>query len=157
VARGADDRLLDSYEEERGEVGRALLKFTERGLKMATESGWVVERIRDALLPFVSGLPPIQKSILGFVSETAIEYRSSSIVSDHGGDGSLRAGDRMPDLTLLHNEDRATLLADWTDGKHLVLLLAATDSESGKFTTHFTHASIIHFHVSDLDEEGQRS
>jgi 2-polyprenyl-6-methoxyphenol hydroxylase-like FAD-dependent oxidoreductase len=156
VARGTDDRLLDSYEEERGQVGRALLKFTERGLKMATESGWVVERIRDAILPIISGLAPIQKSILGFVSETAIEYRSSSIVSDHGGDGSLRAGDRMPDLTLLHKEDRATLLADWTDGKHLVLLLGATDSESGEFTTHFTHARIIHVHASDLDLEGQR-
>ena len=36
VARGADDSLLDSYEEERGEVGKALLKFTGRGLKMAT-------------------------------------------------------------------------------------------------------------------------
>jgi hypothetical protein len=62
----------------------------------------------------------------------------------------------MPDLTLLHKEDRATLLADWTDGKHLVLLLGATDSESGEFTTHFTHARIIHVHASDLDLEGQR-
>jgi 2-polyprenyl-6-methoxyphenol hydroxylase-like FAD-dependent oxidoreductase len=34
VARGADDRLLDSYQEERGEVGKALLRFTERGLKI---------------------------------------------------------------------------------------------------------------------------
>jgi 3-(3-hydroxy-phenyl)propionate hydroxylase len=156
VARGAEDRLLDSYEEERSPVGRALLKCTERGLKMATESGWLVEHIRDAILPIVSGLPPIQKSILGFVSETAIEYRSSSIVSDHVGDGSLRAGDRMPDLTLAHNEDRTTLLADWTDGKHLVLLLGATDPEFGEFTNYFTHASIIHFHASDLDEEGHR-
>ena len=156
VARGADERLLDSYEEERGEVGKALLKFTERGLKMATASGWVVERARDAILPFITGLPPMQRSILGFVSETAIEYRSSSIVSDHGGDGSLRAGDRMPDLTLRHQQDRPTLLADWTDGKHLVLLLGATEPESGELNSHLSQASTIHLSVSDLDEDGQQ-
>lgn len=38
VGRGADNRLLDSYEEERTGVGEALLEFTERGLQMMTIS-----------------------------------------------------------------------------------------------------------------------
>jgi 2-polyprenyl-6-methoxyphenol hydroxylase-like FAD-dependent oxidoreductase len=118
-ARGANDSLLNSYEEERGAVGRSLLKFTDRGLKMATAANPFVESVRDAFLPLISGLRPIQKSFLGFVSETAIEYRSSSIVADHGGDGSLRAGDRMPDLTLDAKNGGSTLLGDWTEAKHL--------------------------------------
>ena len=92
IARGADEELLDSYEEERGEVGKALLRFTERGLKMPTATTPLIESVRDTLLPFISGMKPVQKAVLGFVSETAIHYRSSSIVSDHGGDGTLRVG-----------------------------------------------------------------
>jgi len=49
VAHGANERLLDSYEEERGEVGKALLRFTERGLQLATVSNPILERVRDAL------------------------------------------------------------------------------------------------------------
>ena len=41
-------------------------------------------------------MEPVQHLLTGFVSETAIEYRGSSIVADYGGEGSLRAGDRVP-------------------------------------------------------------
>ena len=101
--------LLDSYEEERGEVGRALLRFTERGLKLATVSNPILERLRDTPAPIVTKLPAVQHTAMGFVSETAIEYRSSSIVADFGGDGHLRAGDRLPDLPLRNS--RRTIVA----------------------------------------------
>jgi 2-polyprenyl-6-methoxyphenol hydroxylase-like FAD-dependent oxidoreductase len=153
VARGADDRLLDSYEEERGEVGKALLRFTERGLKMATASNPLIEKIRDTLLPLLTQLHPVQRAMLGFISETAIEYRSSSIVADHGGDGSLRAGDRLPDLA---RRGSSTLLEAWTDGKHLAILLDATDAEAQNLTTHLGHAGILRLQANDLDEEGRR-
>jgi 2-polyprenyl-6-methoxyphenol hydroxylase-like FAD-dependent oxidoreductase len=151
VARGADERLLDSYEEERSEVGRALLKFTERGLKITTGSSPVVEAARNTLLPLIVSLKPVQKSILGFISETAIEYRSSSIVADHGGDGSLKAGDRMPDIPLGRN----SLLQDWTDGKHLAILLDAKDQEADKVKQHLPHARVIVVRSSELDDEGR--
>ena len=83
---------MNSYEEERAAVGKALLRFTERGLKMATTSDSILEALRDALMPVITQLQPVQKAMLGFISETAIGYRSSSIVADHGGDGDLRAG-----------------------------------------------------------------
>ena len=95
--------LLDSYEEERGAVGKALLRFTERGLKLATASNPLLETVRDDLLSALSSLTPVQKAMLGFISETGINYRSSSIVKDFGGDSSLWAGDRMPDLELKHS------------------------------------------------------
>ncbi len=114
VARGADDALLDSYQEERGEVGKALLESTERSLKMATLTNSALVGLRDTLLPFLSNKDIFQKTVTGFVSETAIEYRSSAIVSDNGGDGDLRAGDRMPDVDLKNRGEGATLLGNWT-------------------------------------------
>lgn len=154
VARGAEDRLLDSYEEERGAVGKALLKATGRGLKLATSTNPIVESLRDALLPHIASLHSVQESMLGFVSETAIEYRSSSIVSEHGGDGSLRAGDRMPDLSIGEADKASTLLQNWTDAKHLMLLLNATDRERDEIKARYGSTPVIHLHSSDIDDRG---
>jgi hypothetical protein len=156
VARGADEGLLNSYEEERGEVGKALLRFTERGLKLATAANPLVETVRDALLPVLTSLKPVQKAMLGFISETAIEYRWSSIVADNGGDGHLKAGDRMPDLTLRNNIQSSTLLRDWTEAKHLALVLGGTDTEIGEVRAGLPHARVSGIRGSDLDKEGRR-
>src|SRR5258708_22848739 len=69
VARGADESLLNSYQEERGEVGKALLRFTERGLKMATTANPPLEPLRNVLAPLVAGLKPVQHAVTGFLSE----------------------------------------------------------------------------------------
>jgi 2-polyprenyl-6-methoxyphenol hydroxylase-like FAD-dependent oxidoreductase len=96
VADGAGTDLLDTYGEERRAVGDALLKTTSRGLSVVTSTNAVFERLRDLVAPGLVGLDVVQDAVAGFVSETAIEYRGSSIVADYGGPGSLRAGDRVP-------------------------------------------------------------
>lgn len=156
AARGAGDALLESYEEERSAVGKALLRFTERGLKLASETNPLVEALRDALAPVISSLQPVQKAVIGFIAETAIEYRESSIVADHGGDGELKAGDRLPDLTLRANGSRSTLLEDWTDAHHLVLPLDASEPEIGDLRASMPHARIEPINAADLDETGRR-
>jgi hypothetical protein len=158
VARGANDALLNSYEEERAAVGKALLRFTERGLKLATTPNSLFEALRDTLLPLVSKFRPVQKAMLGFVSETAIEYRSSSIVADHGGDGGLRAGDRMPDLAVSKNGGACTLLQHWTDARHLALVLTPNNSalEMESVRKGLPNAKVTALHASELDEEGRR-
>ncbi len=154
VARGADDSLLNSYEEERGAVGKALLRFTERGLKIATSSNPLFEAARDALMPIVSNMRPVQKAMLGFISETAIEYRSSSIVTDHGGDGELHAGDRLPDF----NIEGSSLLAGWTEASHLVLVVgpSADEEGAGRLGAALPHAQVMDVPASALDDEGRR-
>jgi 2-polyprenyl-6-methoxyphenol hydroxylase-like FAD-dependent oxidoreductase len=156
MAHGADDRLLDSYEEERGEVGKALLRFTERGLKLATLSNPIIEKLRDTFAPIVVLLPAVQRGAVGFVSETAIEYRSSSIVADYGGDGHMRAGDRLPDLPLQNRIVRSSLLADWTAPKHRVfgLNLDTDDIETMKRELH--DAEVVPVATSDFYDEGRR-
>jgi len=155
VARGADDRLLNSYEEERGEVGRALLRFTERGLKVATVSNPILEKLRDTFAPIITKLPPVQQAAMGFITETAIEYRSSSIVVDYGGDGHLRAGDRLPDLSLRNGGLQSTLLQDWTTPRHRVFGLNLDEDDIETLRNDLRHADVIHLATADLDAEGR--
>lgn len=156
VARGSDDALLDSYEEERGEVGKELLRFTKRGLKLASTSNPILERARDALAPIVTKLPPVQHSAMGFVSETAIEYRSSSAVQDYGGDGHLRAGDRLPDLPLKNSGGCSALLEDWTSPWHRVFGLNLDADDIETLRKNVRHADVVSLSTADLGYEGRR-
>lgn len=156
VARGADEKLLDSYEEERAEVGRALLKFTGRGIRLVSSENPMIEGLRNALFPVLTAIKPVQRAMLGFVSETAIEYRSSSIVADHGGDGELRAGDRLPDLTIRDGNRDATLLADWTEARHMSLLLDGSEADIHELRTALPFVIVSSIPLSSLDEEGVR-
>jgi hypothetical protein len=159
VARGSRDaeKLLNSYEEERSAVGRALLHFTERGLKLTTAANPMLVKLRDALLPHLSSMTSVQKSIADFVSETDIEYPSSSIVQDHGSDGELRAGDRMPDLDLRNQMgDHTTLLGDWTGARHLAIVVNATEEFEAEIASSLGRAQVVAILDKHLDPEGQR-
>jgi 2-polyprenyl-6-methoxyphenol hydroxylase-like FAD-dependent oxidoreductase len=154
VARGADDTLLQSYEEERSAVGRALLRFTERGLKLATSSNPMIEKVRDVLAPIVTSLHPVQRKAIGFISETAIEYRYSSVVSDCGGDGNLRAGDRMPDLSLRNGMSGLTLLSGWTKARHRAFAVNASNLEAHLIRADLGQADVVQLKTNELDEKG---
>lgn len=156
VERGARDELLDSYEEERGEVGKALLRFTERGLKMATAANPVVTKLRDALAPLVTELASVQHAAAGFVSETAIDYRSSSIVMDGGGDGELRAGDRLPDLVLRQDGRGASLLENWRDARHVALVIDGDAAVTEGMRSELRAAEVVEVKTNELDDEGRR-
>ena len=154
VVRGGDERLLDSYYEERGAVGKALLRMTGTGLKMATSANPAVEKVRDMLLPLLVGLHAVQREVAGFISETAIEYRGSSVVMDEGGDGALRAGDRMPDFAVRYGA--SSLLKDWTDGRHLAVVLDGSDAEIEEVRAGLSEARVVGLRSEGLDEEGKR-
>jgi hypothetical protein len=154
MARGASESLLNSYEEERSEVGKALLRFADRGLKMASTTNPLLEGIRDRFVPFISSLKPVQRALTGFIAETAIEYRSSSIVWDFGGDGDLHAGDRMPDLTLLYPGDQTTLLHEWKTSKHLALVINGSSAEMAMVRSDLPEADIVPVCTPQLDDEG---
>jgi 2-polyprenyl-6-methoxyphenol hydroxylase-like FAD-dependent oxidoreductase len=154
VARGAGDSLLNSYEEERSQVGKALLRFTERGLKMASTKNPLLESLRDKFVPFFSNLKPVQRAVTGFIAETAIEYSSSSIVWDFGGDGDLGAGERLADLTLLTPGDRTTLLHEWNHARHLALVVNGSALELAQIREDLPEADVVPLYTPQLDDEG---
>jgi 2-polyprenyl-6-methoxyphenol hydroxylase-like FAD-dependent oxidoreductase len=128
VADGAGTELLDTYNEERGAVGEALLKITSRGLSAVTSANPIFERLRDLIIPALTSLEPVQDAMAGFASETGIEYRSSSIVADYGGEGSLRAGDRVPNPDVEYaGGKRGRLLDALKDGRPLALGIGVED------------------------------
>jgi len=99
VLRGrAPERILDSYEPERIGFARRLVATTDRAFQFVTRSGRLAARVRVQVAPRVISalfrLPAVRRFMFRAVSQTAIEYRGSSL-SD-GRAGHIGGGDRLP-------------------------------------------------------------
>jgi hypothetical protein len=79
-------------------------------------------------------------------------------VLDAGGDGTLRAGDRMPDLTLTPNSIRSTahptLLSGWHAAGHLALVLQGDDLRAP--FTRLPQIETLTLTLADLDGDAKR-
>lgn len=81
---------------------------------------------------------------------------TSQIVAEYGGDGSLRASDRMPDVSVRNHDQQISVLADWTDGKHLVVLLNARTEEQAAVSKSLPNLRIESITTARLDEGGRK-
>ena len=138
VVRGAaSDSLLDSYEAERQPVGRFLLRYTDRlfaGFARMASAGPIVAAIRTivmgAVFPRVMASPGRRARFFRIVSQLAIKYRGSPIVSE--GKPRLKAGpmagDRLPDAPVTSRGGSTTLHHELA-GPRFHLLLCGDDSE----------------------------
>jgi hypothetical protein len=132
VARGlAENRLLDTYHDERWPVGEFLLRYTDRlfstftramsGRPLAT---WARRVVVPHVVPRVFGSRWVRRAAFAFVSELGVRYRSSPAVAEgeptqrHGP----RPGDRLPDAEIVVN-GRSAYLQQSLAGPHLALLL----------------------------------
>ena len=107
VAQGkADAALLDSYGEERVPVARRLLNTTDRAFKLVVSDNWLAGLFRTKVIARIGSLlmrtRRMQKIGFRVVSQTAIEYRNSSLSKSLEGlpARAPRAGDRFPWLRL---------------------------------------------------------
>lgn len=106
VLRGvAAGDLLDTYNEERLENAKNLLRTTDRMFQLAAGDEWWLAFIRTNVFPSVAhyflGLDSVRSFIFPLLSQIGINYRHSSL-SRHAGDEdfTVKAGDRMPYLVL---------------------------------------------------------
>jgi 2-polyprenyl-6-methoxyphenol hydroxylase-like FAD-dependent oxidoreductase len=106
VGGTSDAALLDSYEEERIPIARRLLDTTDRAFRLIVSDNWLAGLLRTEIIARVGALAMsvarIQKFAFGTISQTGIQYRSSSVsksLDGLSGDGRL-AGDRFPWLRL---------------------------------------------------------
>jgi len=102
VIRGAaDEKLLESYNEERLENAKRLLKTTDRFFGFAAGTDWLMNFLRLHMLPPVAkhifSLDAVRRYAFPTISQIGINYRQSSL-SNHAGDEdfAIKAGDRMP-------------------------------------------------------------
>src|SRR5271170_2610885 len=112
VVRGrATASLLDSYEPERIAFARRLVATTDRAFTAVTSSRAVARFIRLHLVPFllapVYSLETARRFIFRTVSQTAVNYRESSL--SEGRAGKVHGGDRLPWVKLADSDNFAPL------------------------------------------------
>ena len=96
----ASPKLLDTYGEDRIPVIRNVLTKTERLTAAIGSENPVFRTIFNHVAPLVVGTEFVQEKSAARMSQVALNYRESSLSETHGYHGSLRAGDRVPDMTL---------------------------------------------------------
>ena len=100
VAKGqAPQSLLESYDVEREEVGKELLRGTGLATRMVLTRNPFLVTLRNHLAPiFLSSVPVVLKRLVSSLSEIGVAYQHSSIILDQRENkGVLHAGDRAPD------------------------------------------------------------
>ena len=125
----ADERLLDTYAEERIPVAERLLRTTDRLFSLVISdsslAGLLRTRIVPKLLAVAMSVEPVRRLAFRTISQTGIHYRHSSLAETEAGfpAAAPRAGDRFPwvhlrlgpegtvkDLYLAMDDTRFTLL-----------------------------------------------
>jgi hypothetical protein len=100
VLRGvAPEGLLDTYDRDRLPVMRSVLTRTE-GLTDMVDGDSMLRTFFVHLAPWVAQADFVRNNVSARISQIALNYRNSPLSSDNFGDGSLVAGDRVPDLTV---------------------------------------------------------
>ena len=102
VLRGkASEKLLETYNEERLENAKHLLKTTDRLFGFAAGTEWFLAFLRTNVLPpvakYILNFDMVKQFVFPLLSQIGINYRHSSL-SYHAGDENfeVKAGDRMP-------------------------------------------------------------
>jgi 2-polyprenyl-6-methoxyphenol hydroxylase-like FAD-dependent oxidoreductase len=132
VLRGAaDERLLDSYEAERIPVARDVLQGTDALTRMVLLRRPLLRAVRDRLLPWLLGLPLVQRVAREQVAELSVRYRTSPIVVQRAATR-VRAGDRLPAADLRDGERTVRLHDLIADSRHTALWLTAHESPPGQ-------------------------
>jgi 2-polyprenyl-6-methoxyphenol hydroxylase-like FAD-dependent oxidoreductase len=130
----ADEKLLDTYDEERLENAKNLLRTTDRMFQLAAGPEWLLSFVRTNVFPAVAGylfsFESVKKFVFPLVSQIGINYRHGSLSRHNGDEGfKVRAGDRMPYFSI----DGESVYARLRGPKFH--LLAFTDGQSPVHTS----------------------
>jgi 2-polyprenyl-6-methoxyphenol hydroxylase-like FAD-dependent oxidoreductase len=129
ILRGVTDpALLDTYEAERAPIGKMVLRFTDRAFTIATSTNPIVRYARTRLAPPVIPLALKARTARAHafrtVSQLDIRYRHSrlSLNGPNPPRNGPKAGDRLPDASIIHHGQPSTLhQALAAAGWHLLL------------------------------------
>ncbi len=134
AGRARPSPLLDSYSQERGEVGEMVLRNAARLTRVAILRNPVGQFFRNRLVGLLGRLPPFQRAFVRGLSEMAVHYPHSPLNGESGANwtsGSIHPGDRVPDTRLREpgtGREHRLLAVLRGPQHHLLLLPAATDA-----------------------------
>jgi 2-polyprenyl-6-methoxyphenol hydroxylase-like FAD-dependent oxidoreductase len=120
IRDGVDPALLDTFAEERGAVGRALLAATDYGNRVAFNANTMVRALRNAVLPVASHVPLVRDRLRENIAQLRIAYPHSRLsVNGSPARRGLRAGMRVrgarpagyrPQTIVMHPHDSAAAI-----------------------------------------------
>ncbi|HEX2401956.1 MAG TPA: FAD-dependent monooxygenase, partial [Mycobacterium sp.] len=99
----ARHELLDTFQSDRLPVIRQLVRMTERATRAFNSTNPLMHAAITRLAPIVLARSRVQNKAAPRLGQLAASYRNCPIAKGGGRIGSLRAGDRVPDLRI---EDR---------------------------------------------------
>lgn len=100
VLRGkANEKILETYNDERLENAENLLKTTDRFFNLVASPEPILSYLRMHVFPYVAGaafsIDAVKKFVFPRISQIGINYRNSSLSASEE-DFAVKAGDRMP-------------------------------------------------------------
>ena len=108
----APDSLLDTFEEERKPIARAVLRGTSAVSNLVFAMNPVMRFVREQLVfPFLR-TAFVQKRLFVKVSQLEMNYRESNLAANFDRSFSsvrVRAGDRAPDVVFKRGDDKVSL------------------------------------------------
>lgn len=116
--------LLDTYNSERHDLGKKLLKATERASIMATLKNLFLVRLRNFILILASRVPTLQSFMRSAISQISIHYPKSQIATDPSWfwEGP-KSGSRAPNTPLMIRGNSSDLYSLSKGSKTFQLLL----------------------------------
>jgi 2-polyprenyl-6-methoxyphenol hydroxylase-like FAD-dependent oxidoreductase len=133
----ANEKLLDTYHEERLPIARKLVRTTDRLFGITVSQNPFIVFWRVHVMPHLVALIPKEKHLLRFafrlISQIGIHYRKSSL-SRNASLGSFprkapRPGDRLPFLTFLNRDKLVNIQAEVKAPAFHLLLFPGSKNE----------------------------
>lgn len=151
----ADEKLLDTYQEERHPVGQELLKGTDIATKVAVMRNPLAKQLRNHVMSFLSQQEIIVQRLRRVGTMMAVNYRNSSLVGEYRELAAIQLapgknsesptlpswmefaraplpGDRAPDAVMYDKDNKAVRLYEAIQGTvHNLLLFDGKPTEEG--------------------------
>lgn len=133
------ERVLDSYAAERMPVAKELLNTTDRMFKVVMSTSWFTMLFKRWILPgllkFAWGKPSVRDVFFKRASELYINYRTSNINLHLSQATQIKAGDRLPYLTIFDEKEQTeTDLHEWCSKPGFTLIVLGKLQEIDLFT-----------------------
>ena len=154
VLRGeADERILNTYNEERLPNAKRLTETTDRMFDLAAGTDWLFGLIRTTIFPplakYILAFDVVKERFFTLISQIGINYRDSSL-SAHEGDGvfAVKAGDRMPYFLI----DGKSIFDKLREPKFHLLTLSdgSGDYQTTRSEVESEYARLLDYHVVPL-------
>ncbi|MGI9443950.1 MAG: FAD-dependent monooxygenase [Rubripirellula sp.] len=128
-----NNKLLDSYSDERSEVGAMVVRATSHMTRLATTESRVLQSVRNVVAKIALHFNWVQDKIRQNLAEYTVAYRSSEIngTDTRRNRGVLRCGDRVPNILWTDaRQQPQTLYRCLSGGRAVLLIINSNDART---------------------------